>query len=181
MNLTSQSNQHWLKHCNHREIVRGFSPAQHLLGLAPDETGRFISSLSGDQAERLLANPSQEFQENWERMRVAEQALIDWQTNERITRAMNSKAQPKHDYRPGDLVYFWRKQVSGRQGNKNGQFLGPARILATETKRQGDGTLTPGSSVWCVRGRRLIKCCPEQLRPASQREETGGTSGPPQQ
>ena len=156
---------------NHREIVRGFSPAQHLLGLAPDETGRFISSLSGDQAERLLANPSQEFQENWERMRVAEQALIDWQTNERITRAMNSKAQPKHDYRPGDLVYFWRKQVSGRQGNKNGQFLGPARILATETKRQGDGTLTPGSSVWCVRGRRLIKCCPEQLRPASQREE----------
>ena len=84
---------------------------------------------------------------------------------------MNSRAQPKFDYRPGDLVYFWRKQVSGRGGNKNGQFLGPARILATETKKDSNGHLTPGSSAWCVRGRRLIKCCPEQLRPASKREE----------
>ena len=49
--------------------------------------------------------------------------------------------------------------------------MGPARILAMETKREPDGTLKPGSSVWCVRGRQLIKCCVEQLRRASQREE----------
>ena len=28
-----------------------------------------------------------------------------------------------------------------------------------------------GSAVWCVKGRRLLKCAPEQLRPASGREE----------
>ncbi|OLQ14879.1 hypothetical protein AK812_SmicGene911 [Symbiodinium microadriaticum] len=27
---------------NHREIIRGYSPAQHILGQAPDETGRFL-------------------------------------------------------------------------------------------------------------------------------------------
>ena len=72
-------------------------------------------------------------------------------------------------------MYFWRQQDSSRhrQGpnSKKGQFMGPARVLATETKRNGDGTLQPGSSVWCVRGRQLIKCCVEQLRKASQREE----------
>ena len=75
------------------------------------------------------------------------------------------------DYYPGDLVYFWRKQTKEKATGKHGMFLGPARVLATETKRKPDGSLEPGSSIWCVRGRRLIKCCVEQLRPASQREE----------
>ena len=50
-------------------------------------------------------------------------------------------------------------------------FLGPARVLATESKRNDKGELAAGSSIWCVRGRRLIKRCPEQLRRASSREE----------
>ena len=37
--------------------------------------------------------------------------------------------------------------------------------------RQADGMLKPGSNVWCVRGRQLIKCSVEQLRHASEREE----------
>ena len=48
--------------------------------------------------------------------------------------------------------------------------MGPARILAVEKKRDQQGDLVPGSSVWLVRGRRLIKCCPEQLRHSSERE-----------
>ncbi|CAL1171479.1 unnamed protein product [Cladocopium goreaui] len=46
-----------------------------------------------------------------------------------------------------------------------------SRILATEKHRDGYGNLKESSSIWLVRGRRLIKCCPEQLRPASEREE----------
>ena len=68
-------------------------------------------------------------------------------------------------------MYFWRKQVSGKATGKNGCFQGPARVLATETKRDPDGSLRKGSAIWCVRGRRLLKCCPEQLRHASVREE----------
>eukprot|EP00435_Cladocopium_sp_Y103_P022636 s2868_g5.t1 len=40
-----------------------------------------------------------------------------------------------------------------------------------ENKKDSDGTSRPGHSIWCVRGRRLLKCSAEQLRPASPREE----------
>ena len=156
---------------NHKELVRGFSPAQHVLGRAPDETGRFIHSLTQQTVETLLANPSEEFEDTIKLQAAAEKALVDWQAKKRVTRALNSRAQKKMDYYPGDLVYFWRKQTKEKAPGKHGMFLGPARILATETKRQPDGSLVPGSAIWCVRGRRLIKCCVEQLRPASQREE----------
>lgn len=156
---------------NHKELVRGFSPAQHVLGRAPDETGRFIHSLTQQAVDVLLENPSEEIEKNIQLQTEAEKALLDWQAKKRVTRALNSRAQKKMDYYPGDLVYFWRKQTKEKATGKHGMFLGPARVLATETKRKPDGSLEPGSSIWCVRGRRLIKCCVEQLRPASQREE----------
>jgi len=156
---------------NHRELIRGFSPAQHVLGQAPDETGRFINTLAGQPHEALVENPSVEFEKGVHLRSQAEQALSQWQAQQRVTRAMQSRSQRNYNYHPGDLVYFWRKQVKSRLAGKNGMFLGPARILAVETKRDTSGQLRPGSSVWLVRGRRLIKCCPEQLRPATVREE----------
>lgn len=156
---------------NHRELVRGFSPIQHVLGKAPDETGRFIQSLTQTIPDEPIANPNEEFKDSVERMRQAEKALADWQAQQKIVKAMNSRGQRLMDYRPGDLVFYWRKQIAGERVHKNGRFLGPARILATETKREQDGSLRKGSAVWCVRGRRLVKCSVEQLRPASKREE----------
>ena len=156
---------------NHREMVRGYSPVQHVLGRAPDETGRFVHSLCNPLPETLLENPNGEFERNVERMKQAEQALSEWQAQQKVTKALNSKGQRLMDYRPGDLIYYWRKQIKGEPAHKNGKFLGPARILATESKRDPDGTLRKGSAAWCVRGRRVIKCCVEQLRPASKREE----------
>ena len=156
---------------NHREMIRGFSPIQHVLGKAPDETGRSIQSLTHNIPETPLVNPNDEFKDSVERMRHAEKALADWQAQQKVVKAMNSRGQRVMDYRPGDLVFYWRKQIAGEPAHKNGKFLGPARILATETKREPDGSLRKGSAVWCVRGRRLVKCSVEQLRPASKREE----------
>ena len=88
---------------------------------------------------------------------------------------MNSRTKPAYDYVPGELIYYWRSQDSekGRRqpGGKHGRFQGPARALAVETRRDDQAQLRPGSAVWCVRGRSLIKCAPEQLRRASEREE----------
>ena len=157
---------------NERELVRGFSPIQHALGKAPDETGRFISSLDARGVDALVENPTDEFKTNIERMRIAEQAHSKWMSNERIKKAMNSRGQRVLKFYPGDLVYYWRKQLpKSMMGNKNGGFLGPARILVTETRRTDQGELTPGSAIWVVRGRRLLKCTPEQLRHATQKEE----------
>eukprot|EP00435_Cladocopium_sp_Y103_P042170 s2053_g11.t1 len=157
---------------NERELVRGFSPVQHALGRSPDSTGRFISSLDGRAVEQIIENPTVEFQNNIERMKTAEQAHSQWSANEKIKKAMNSRGHRVLNFYPGDLVYYWRKQLpKSMEGNKNGGFLGPARILVTETKRDMDGQLTPGSAIWVVRGRRLLKCTPEQLRHATKREE----------
>eukprot|EP00435_Cladocopium_sp_Y103_P050270 s2801_g15.t1 len=83
---------------------------------------------------------------------------------------VRKRSRPVRAYYPGDLVYIWRKQVSGQSVQKGGAFIGPARVLAIETKKSPDGTEHLSSTAWCVRGRRLLKCSTEQLRHASERE-----------
>ena len=159
---------------NHRDQVRGFSPVQHALGRAPDVTGRFIDVPQSVPDDSIIENASIEFQQSARLRAEAEKAHAEWNARQRVSRALNSRTRQVADFHPGDLVYFWRSQESGQSrtqpGSKQGRFLGPARVLAMES-RQADGTIKPGGIVWCVRGRQLIKCCVEQLRLASEREE----------
>ena len=164
-----------LRTFNTREVIRGFTPIQHALGRSPDSMGRCLQTLTGQAIDELIPNQGPEFEENIERMRTAEKAHVEWVAQQRMVRALNSRGNKLHDYHPGDLVYNWRKQLSGQRGHnqqqKQGCYLGPGRILVTETKRDPQGNLSPGSAVWIIRGRRLIKCCVEQLRHATQREQ----------
>ena len=157
---------------NEREVVRGYSPAQHALGRAPDEAGRFHASELRDLPPGLCENGEGDFQRNVERMRCAEQAMAEWVAQDRISRAKNTRSYKVEPYVPGDLVYVWRVQTRGPANTaRAGGFTGPARVLALETRLTDDGNYRPGSIVWVVRGSRLIKTCPEQLRKASTREE----------
>ena len=160
---------------NSREQVRGFTPIQHAFGRNPDVTGRLISRPEQIPEEALVENAHDDFARQAQMRADAEKAMCDWQAKQRISRAMHSRSRPQVTYRPGDLVYFWRTQESGKSrrapGTSHGRFLGPARILAMEGRREPDGSQRPGSAVWLVRGRSLLKCSPEQLRPASPREE----------
>ena len=132
--------------------MRGFSPCQHVLGRAPDETGRFVTPENHKGHELMVPNPGEDCVEGIQLRKQAEQALAEWQAEQRINRGMNSRAKPKYDYYPGDMVYFWRKQVSGKNPGKNGMFMGPARILATEKHRDGYGNLKESSSIWLGEG-----------------------------
>ena len=105
-----------------------------------------------------------------QRMQSAEKAFLEWTASQRLQKAKNSKPRDITNYEQGDLVYKWRKQVSGQSAIKGGSFVGPARILAVEQHRSPDTTHKQGRSIWCVRGRRLLKCSPEQPRRASERE-----------
>ena len=160
---------------NHKELVRGFSPAQHILGQAPDETGRFLAASEQLPPDLLVENAAGEFERAVRLRSEAEKALSEWNANQRILRAKHSRHRPSFHYRPGELVFYWRTQDSnkGRRqpGGKHGRFLGPARILATESRAQEDGSIRPGGAVWLVKGRSLLKVSPEQLRHATQREE----------
>ena len=122
-----------------------------------------------------VENPQGELERTIQRQVAAEKAHTEWQAHQRLLRAQHSKGRRLLDFRPGELVYFWRTQESNKSkaspGTRKGRFLGPGRILATETRRSESGELRPGSAVWIVRGRQLLKCAPEQIRRASAREE----------
>ena len=86
---------------------------------------------------------------------ASEKAFVDWQYQEKLSRAKNS-ASPNFDvFMPGDLVYFWRLQGQGRQGSqggmKKGAYAGPARILAMETKHRDGHVQSWFCSVACQR------------------------------
>ena len=159
---------------NEREVVRGYSPAQHALGRSPDSEGHFHQSALQEVPHVLCESGSGEFQRNVERMRISEQSFSEWIANERIKRAENTRSYRLQCFAPGDLVFVWRQQNPnsrhGAQAHRGG-FTGPARVLATETRQNEDGSFRPGSVVWLVRGSRLIKAAPQQLRKASLREE----------
>ena len=129
---------------NQRDGIRGFSPVQHALGRNPDETGRIIDATQSVPPEMLIENATGEFERNIHRMALAEKAHADWHARQRLVRAGNSRSRPCYDYEAGELVYFWRTQEAGKKGLKQGRFLGPARVLATERRREADGRLRPG-------------------------------------
>ena len=159
---------------NSREQIRGFTPIQHAFGRNPDITGRMIARPEQLPDDLVVENATEEFHRVAKARAEAEKSLCDWQAQQRITRALNSRSRPLASYSPGDLVFFWRTQESGQgrraPSSKHGRFLGPARILATEGRKNPDGTMRAGSAIWLVRGRSLMKCSPEQLRHASARE-----------
>ena len=155
---------------NNRDLVRGYSPIQHALGRAPDSCDRVFPQGVQDSPELQVENSEGEMWRNVHRMKLAEGAFHDWMAQQRLLKAKNSRSRPVREYQPGDLVYMWRKQVSGKAAVKGGSFIGPARVLATEVRHSADGVPKVSSTVWCVRGRRLIKCCSEQLRHATEKE-----------
>ena len=155
---------------NSRDMIRGYSPIQHALGRSPDFQDRLFPHDLPNSPDVLIENADGEMARNLKRMKVAHEAFLDWTNQQRLTRAANSRSRNVQSYHPGDLVYIWRQQVSGQSSVKGGSFIGPARLLALEEHRSTDGTRKQGSTAWCVRGRRLLKCCLEQLRPATERE-----------
>ena len=92
-------------------------------------------------------------------------------------RAKASGARKLAVFKPGDLVFYWRKQFGNHgvetkgQNFKKGGFIGPARVLATETKVESDGQRRPTQHVWLFRGSKLLKATPNLLRHARERED----------
>ena len=161
--------------CNSRDNHMGYSPLQHAMGRSPDEWGRLHDSeVSGHpiHPQQMIDGG---FAENIKAMSIAEQAFASFQAEARLERAKAAGSRPMKSFCPGDLVFYWRQQLPQNQGNRGGfswagQFVGPARVIAVETRVDDNGQLRPGSCVWLHRAGRLIKTAPEQLRAASDRE-----------
>lgn len=157
---------------NSRAVYNGFSPLQHATGRSPDECGRlFKSSIEGIPVYAQQHSDSG-FEDNQKIMLIAETEFLKAQARQRLLRAQQAGHRSQKHYSPGDLVFYWRLTVGkgdGAQPFRKGKFVGPARVLAVETKQTQDG-LEPADVVWLHRSGRLIRSTPRQLRPASSRE-----------
>ena len=158
---------------NSRDVYRGYSPLQHAFGRAPDELGRLGDNVLRDVPILTENGISAEFGYDVKAMLTAERTFLEEQARERLQRAEASGHRPMRQFTPGDLVYVWRRMTPKQEGSKpfrTGRFVGPCRVLATETRVE-EGHLRAGSVIWLYRAGNLIKASPEQLRPASAREE----------
>ncbi|CAE7207379.1 RE1, partial [Symbiodinium sp. CCMP2456] len=63
---------------NHRDMIRGFSQAQHVLGRGSDETDRFVEAGQGLPPGLLVENPVGEFERATKRRAEAEKIHADW-------------------------------------------------------------------------------------------------------
>ena len=144
---------------------QGFSPEQIVLG----KSTRLPASLSSDEnaSAHCLADGSdlecERFQRNLEARSQARKMFLLADNDASIRRAILRKSNPHPGiFVVGQSVMYWRKkQVSGRR--EVGRWHGPARIVCSE----GD------SNIWVSHGDRLLRCAPENLRPASLREWHG--------
>ena len=112
------------------------------------------------------------FREDHQLRCAAEKAFAEEEAKRRLERAAYMGRRKAVLFVPGELVYYWRKQLPHKEQQifRSGRFLGPARVIATET-REDHGTLRPGNIVWLHRAGRLIKAAPEQLRRATEFEQ----------
>ena len=157
--------------CNDREIYKGYSPFQHAMGRSPDQHGRsFTTDDNVPLTPEMLVDAG--FQSDHQIRCMAEKAFAEEEAKRRLERATHMGHRRSQVYIPGDLVFYWRRQLphKDKQVFRSGKFLGPARVVATET-RQEEGELRPANIVWLHRAGRLIKAAPEQLRKASEFEQ----------
>lgn len=153
-----------------------------MLGRAPDDAKRFFKN----HMEVPISTDNLKdggFTEDEEMRLTAEKALLEEQAKRRIERALRMGRRRAEEYLPGNLIFFLENQVPLKEKTMQnaGKFIGPARVIATETRREEGGELRPGHVVWLYRNGRLIQAIPEQLRKASPYEQQiEALSGPVQ-
>ena len=158
---------------NHVTRVGGYAPAQWAFGRSENAKENVAACCSE-------ATPGHQMAENL-RLRIEAEHLHNKLTaSARLSRAQNSRSKKVKQYIPGDLVYYLRHRTPRRAPSnvdvdmprmRIARWFGPARVLASETRRDETGTIcAPSSTVWLVSCGRLLKTHMDQLRHASERE-----------
>ena len=141
---------------------RGYAPEQIVLG----KSLRVPGSNSSDEdlgAHSVLEGADLEAELQRQRLDVrcrARQVFWEADNNQTIRRALLRRSNPvRGPYKPGDWVLYWM-----RKGSPNrlaaGRWHGPARVISQEGQ----------SITWISHGTIILRCAPENLRPASLRE-----------
>ena len=145
--------------------VKGFSPAQWVLGKTPANSFSLTNEIFNPAAPDA-EDDAGAFAANQRRRTAAQIAFLKADTDLRLRRAMNRNYREGDQAMPkvGQKVFFWRIQGAGiLQKNR---WRGPARVVAVETDDSGKERV-----IWLAHGTSLLRCAPHQVRPVI--EETG--------
>ena len=142
--------------------VKGYSPEQAVLGIARRLPGSLTSN--ADAGSLSLAEgqgvASDVFRAGLELRASARRAFIDADNSSSLRRALLRRSRPlRGPFEIGDLVLYWRRKGANMR-RERGRWFGPASVVAVEGSR----------NVWLNHSGRLVRACPEQIRPASFRE-----------
>ena len=149
----------------------GFSSAQWFLGREP----RVPGSLADVTEQRNLATQSavlseQDFSKKMQVRQQAAEAFLESHAHDTWTRAIRGRNRPiRGPYTVGQSVYVFRKQGKGQFSTRHGTWLGPGRVVGTESFREGSPV---PRVVWVVINGFMYKCSPECLRPVAEDEIT---------
>ena len=142
--------------------VKGYSPEQAVLGISR----RLPGSLTADSNVGSLAMAEDEgpasdrFRLALERRSIARKAFIDADNSSSLRRALLRRSRPlRGPYEVGDLVLYWHRRGANLK-RERGRWYGPASVVAVEGTR----------NVWLNHSGKLVRACPEQIRPATFRE-----------
>ena len=140
----------------------GYTPHQHVFGRNPELPGDLLNEplhvvpgtagLSDDAVARAQAIRTS-----------ARHAVIALQDDKALRHALAARPRATIHFCPGDLVCYWRNQKLVGKGvvQQGGRWYGTAVIIGQIGKN------------WIVAHRRqIIRCAPEQLRPATTEERT---------
>ena len=146
----------------------GFSPVQWFLGREPKHAGALTDvdeQMNPATQSQVLDDPSMA-----RKLYLREQAahaFIEEHAKDVWRRAVGGRNRPmRGPYTQGQLVYVFRKQGRGRLSTRHGVWLGPGRIIGTESSSQSKIPRL----IWVSLNGFLYRCSPEGLRPLPEDE-----------
>ena len=147
---------------------KGYAPEQIVLG----KSIRVPGSVSSDEelsSHALTEGSDLEAEAHRRRLELrcrARQSFFEADNCQTIRRAMLRRSNPvRGPYVAGAWVLYWTKKTSPNR-LAAGRWHGPAKVICQEGQ----------SIVWVAHGSTILRCAPENLRPASLREWQNLTS-----
>ncbi|CAE7232443.1 RE1 [Symbiodinium sp. CCMP2456] len=142
----------------------GFSSAQWFLGREPRVPGS-LADLSEQQnpAVQDAVHAETDFAQKMQIRQQAAEAFLQAHAHTTWSRAIKGRNRPiRGPYVVGQSVYVFRKQGKGQFSTRHGSWLGPGRVVGTESFREGSPV---PRVIWVVVNGFMYKCSPECLRP----------------
>ena len=140
----------------------GYSPIQRMLGYSPRIPGSLMSGGFNDQstASRYAAGDLQ-VQRSVDLRTAAAIAYHKADCEQALRNSLHAGPRVWQHYEVGQTVYYWKKGME--RGKKNHPYFwhGPAKVILTNLP----------TTVWVAHRGRIVKACPEHLRPIAEEEK----------